>query len=462
MKQVFDIITNLQSITGTNAKLNWLHHNKTNTDLRDYLFLVYDPGHNFYQSKVSKPDGVLYNNNGICADFQFFKRVATKLSQRTVTGNSAIDYLKDSWYILNNEPDRRLLEWMIDRDIKAGVSVSSINKVWPNLIKVVPYMRCDLPKNVKLHEWPWKRGVYSQVKCDGMFANITVTDDVEISSRSGSIFPHAVAFSGIITEIGSLPEGYQYHGELLVYKDGKVLPREVSNGILNSILQDGELPDDTHKVHYVIWDRIPIENAVAKGKYNVKYSQRYSDILGIFEFNEDCLEYISIVPTKVVYSEQEALEHYRGILSEGGEGTVIKHPDGIWEDKTSKHCIKFKLEAEIDLMVIGFNEGKGKNADTFGSMLCTSSDGQLLVSVTGIPDKLRKKISDNKDGYIFKIVSVICNGIMKPTGTNKYYSVFLPRCSKDKLVDFVEFRYDKKEADSLEKIQDIFDSLIQG
>ena len=76
---------------------------------------------------------------------------------------------------------------MLLKDIKAGISVSTINKVWPDLIFSQGYMRCSLPKDVDLVEWPWKEGVYSQVKMDGMYA---AGSNKQMITRNGSVFPY--------------------------------------------------------------------------------------------------------------------------------------------------------------------------------------------------------------------------------------------------------------------------------
>jgi hypothetical protein len=88
----------------------------------------------------------------------------------------------------------------------------------------------------------------------------------------------------------------------------------------------------------------------------------------------------------------------------------------------------------------------------FGSITCQSSDSKLVVNVSGFTDDLRKDIFNRKDELYGTIVTVRSNNIMPPTSSNVYYSLFLPR--------FVEFRKDKTEADSLERVQDQFDSAM--
>jgi ATP-dependent DNA ligase len=133
----------------------------------------------------------------------------------------------------------------------------------------------------------------------------------------------------------------------------------------------------------------------------------------------------------------------------GLEGTILKKPRSIWKNGTSKDCYKLKLKAEVDVLVTGWNKGSGRNADTFGSLKCVSSDGLLEVDVNGRGDEMREK---GADFYMGKVITIECNGIQ--LNEDKKHSLFLPI--------FIEVRDDKDTANSLEEIKDIFDNLING
>lgn len=456
MKTVYDIIVTLQKCSGTNSKISILEKNKDNSDLKQYLWLVYNViTHNFYQKKVEKILSLVSNPK----DYSIYDlyEISVHLSTRTVTGNAARDYLTEKWVNASDE-SKKLIEWMIERDIKAGIAATTINKVWPGLIDQVPYMRCDLVKNLKgkykIENWPWSRGVYGQTKYDGMFANLNYNDDgsIIISSRAGSKFPMSY-FSGIVNETNKiLTRGHQYHGELLIYNDGKVLPREISNGMLNSILQEGESLPDNHEIVYIIWDCIPIKNAVPKGKCEIPYSQRFGGVALSIQLADNELQHLKIAKTKMLYSISEAWEFYREQLANSEEGAVIKHPDMFWEDNTSKGQIKLKVVAECDLKIVGYKPGEGKFESTFGSIICRTSDDLLEVSISGLKDSKRKEIWDNKEFYVGKILKVLFNSIMKPTKEGDLYSLFLPR--------FDEERFDKLEADTLERVFEQYDNAL--
>ena len=312
---------------------------------------------------------------------------------------------------------------------------------------------CSLMKGVKIDKWPWKKGILSQIKADGMFCNINHDPDgnVTLVSRSGSTMP-AEPFAALHEEIKRVfPTNTQSHGELLVMKNNSVLPREIGNGILTSVLKGGSFASDECPV-LLVWDQIAFDADSDSRPYSVRYENLRTQL----HTSTLC----ALIETRVVYTLDEAYAHYSEMLALGMEGTILKNPEGMWKDGTSKDQVKLKLEVDVDLLITGFTAGKGKNESTFGSITCQTSDGQLVVNVSGFKDKeergllTRQQIWDKKDQFIGTIMAVRANAIMPPTKSNPLYSLFLPR--------FVEFRTDKTEADSLLQVSNQFDNAVRN
>jgi DNA ligase-1 len=454
------IIETIRAVRATSSKLEKLAilaAQKDNAFLREYLRMTYEPRINFFVAKVDTMPAISFGT----ADFDeaTLAKVYVTIARRELTGNAARSWLT-SLHMNLNEDGQELLELLIQRDVKAGISDGTINKTWAGLVTSPPYMRCCLPKDADLNSWPWAAGVYSQIKADGMFANVNVhrgTKAVTIESRAGSPFP-LDAFTDLVYEVQELiPEGNQLHGELLMRDpEGKIMPREEGNGLFNKLLKEGELPEG-YTPTYQAWDIIPLEEAKAKNKYKIAYKKRFAKLLDLFKDVEP--QSIHVIEYELVYSLNEAYAHAGKAMKRGLEGTVIKHPDAIWEDTTSKFQVKLKLEFEVELRVkrLKAAAAKSKNSDTFGSMECESEEGLLEVSVTGLKDDKRKYIFDNfKALYEDKIISVKANGVMAPDAErgNTKYSLFLPR--------FVEERHDKKQADTLKRILEIQQAAIDA
>lgn len=452
---LLEIFTAIRADTSRLGKERILRENKTNDFLKEYLRVTYEPRINFYMRKVDKTMPLLEVDMHEDASFSptLLNDIVQVLGSRALSGNRAKSWISSIHESLIDS-DKILLEMLIGRDIKAGISTSTINKIWPGLITDVPYMRVSLPKSVDLASFSWTGGVFSQIKEDGMFANVSrdASGNVTISSRSGSPFP-LEQLQGIKDDVLRIPgNGIQLHGELLITRmrvDGaETLTRQAGNGLLNKVLQGGELPDDCHAV-FTCWDCIPLECAGAGGSYDSPYAHR-------LEFIQDCtksLTSIQTIETVVVYSLEEAFTHYRHILSRGLEGTILKDRHMRWEDRTSKRAVKMKVEFECDLKITGFNEGNGKNSDLFGSISVETSDGKLKANVHGFSDSLRNELYEDRNNLIGKILTAKANCIMPPDN-KEHYSLFLPI--------FQEIRYDKTEADSLERVQEQFESIVKS
>jgi len=64
------------------------------------------------------------------------------LRERVVTGNAAIDHLTNILQAVNPD-DAKVLERIIEKDLKCGVQVSTANSVWSGLIQEYPVMLCS-------------------------------------------------------------------------------------------------------------------------------------------------------------------------------------------------------------------------------------------------------------------------------------------------------------------------------
>lgn len=445
MFNVHLIIKDLQQKSGTKEKLAILEANKDNEALKEYLRLCTDPSINFYISSKTFPKSwkdSLTKSEYTLADFC---HIAKQLSERIITGNAAKEYIQKNLCLMGKE-DQELLKYMLLKDTKTKVGVTLLNKVWPDLIEEVGYCRCSLSKDVDLASWPWEAGVYSQMKMDGVYARLTSEG---FQTRNGSRFPRGVL--GVAEELSEHVGWMELQGELVVFERGKdgnlvLLDRKTGNGLLNSALQGTNIGEE-YSIWYYVWDYVDVKN-----KDSRPYKERLSFLIEFLAQMKGSRIPIKLVETSVVYSLEEALKHSQTLMSLGNEGTIIKHPDFIWKNGTSKEQVKLKLECDVDLRAMALVDGdaNGKHADTFGSIRFVSCDGMLVVDVSGFTDEERQEIYDNwTNKYFEKVATVTANDLIKRRDS-EVFSLFLPR--------FSEWRFDKNEADSLERIQSVFDS----
>ena len=177
---------------GRNYKIDLLNQYSGDIVLRKIVKAALDPFTQFYIRKI--PDYTPNTGKGIALSFGI--DTLNDLAFRHVTGNAGIAHLKSTLEALN-ENDAKVIERIIAKDLKCGVSVSTANKVWPNLINEYPVMLCSQfeQKLVDRIKFP----AYVQTKMDGMRFNAIVRNGVvEYRSRNGK----EIQLLGNLDEIG--------------------------------------------------------------------------------------------------------------------------------------------------------------------------------------------------------------------------------------------------------------------
>lgn len=456
---LLDILNELKSHTGKGSverKMKILTNHKDNLLLKNFFFWCLDPSINYWQSKISKDEGIY-----ACKDNTFLRTmeyILENLASREITGNKAKDALTSLYNGLQTK-DQQLLEKVITRKPDVGFSVSTVNKIWPNLIYDPAYMRCKgySPKNVE--GWDFEGGnVWSDVKADGMFNNLVLAEDLKFETRSGEDLEAVVnsldaqyhlqlgAIRGLLGEKGV--KDPVLHGELVCWRDGEAIERSKSNGIINKVKLGGEFPSDV-TLMISVWDYIPLHNFLKHEPYLIKYRVKRNKLKEVIaKLGTSPIQFIE---SKRVKSQIEAQQHFVSCLQRGLEGTVLKNGEGIWKYHTSPNQLKLKNKFRFEMRVTGFTEGEGKFASTFGSMEIESEDGLLQSAISGMKDSVRNYIHANREIFMDSVIEVEANGLFKDS--EGATSLMHPR--------YKEHRTDRIEADTLERIiQQEIDSIV--
>ena len=420
-----------------NFKIEQLELNRNNEVLREVIRLALDPFTQFYQRKIPAYTPQTEKTN---VTLKFALDSLYDLSNRLVTGNAAIAHLKGMLEVLSAD-DAKVIERIIQKDLKCGVQASTANAVWTGLVSEYPCMLCSQfdQKLVDKVKYP----AYVQLKMDGMRFNAIVKDGkCEFRSRNGKeIFLLGNLEQEFISLAGDVD--CVFDGELMVMHpdDIQFMDRQTGNGILNKANKGTISVKEAAMVHATVWDVIPYI-LFQDGHCGTPYSTRYATLKSLVEKQPSKNKKIWLVATDIVNTFEEAQSIFEDYLERGLEGIILKDGSGPWEDKRAKHQIKFKGELECDLKIVAVEEGKGKAEGMLGAILCESADGVVKVSVgSGFTDAHRKNYW--KENLVDRIVAVKYNSRIKNKAGED--SLFLPV--------FVELRDDKDEADSSKDIK---------
>ena len=408
-----------------------LRKNAGNAALKETIRLALDPLITFHIRKIPAYTRSEKETNTL--DFALGQMY--RWSTREITGNAAINALRDLLSTL--EPyDALVIEKIIQRDLRCGVSEATANKIWPGLVPDYPVMLASGFEQKLIQKIKWPAVV--QHKLDGMRFNAIIKNGkVEFRTRNGKLVEGLEDLEAEFLSLNTVDYPVVYDGELLVKESGKILDRKTGNGILNKAVKGTISGTEASMVCATLWDVIPYDEFL-QGKTTATYKVRLATLEALQFTNK-----ISLVETTYVNNITEATSLFENYLAQGHEGTILKNLESPWEAKRAKHQVKFKGELECDLRCIDWEEGTGKNVGRLGALVLESDDSTVRVSVgTGFSDADRANLTREK--VIDKIIAVKYNERIQDKNSSQG-SLFLPV--------FLEVRLDKTTADVAKNIK---------
>lgn len=446
----------LQSTTKTTVKEQLLSSIKDNEVAKDFFHKCLDPKFQFGCKRLPDYTG---NDPDRPSSYHFVEIAYTRLLEDKKGIQGFIDGVLNT--LTKYEYD--LFVRICKKDPACGVSVALVNRVWPGLIdtgiklcKAEPYSK----KAMEHISFP----CYVQRKEDGArcLCFVEPNGEVRLFSSAGKEYQ---GLEPLVNEIKdgakkffentNVPTGIILDGELLAV-DPHIgcLPRKAGNGLLTKSIRGTISQKEADMIVFVIWDCISYEEYYCNIPSNKKekYIDRYENTK---LFASKCPLKVITVKTKQALTVKDVYEQFKEELENGKEGIIVKNLEFLWDGKRIKDQVKFKLDLDVTLKVIGWRRGaKGtKYESMLGALICTSSDNKVVVSVgSGFSDPFRKEFAEAHSEKLTEnmYVEVRSNGLIQH---GNEYSLFLPR--------FIEVRNDKTEADSYEMIKALQDAAFE-
>ena len=421
-----DILNELNESNSSNYKLDILKKYKDNSELKKLLELTYNRNkYNFNVSKncIIKDNPSILESNGSKTVDNLLSALEI-LGEGTTRGNEAHQFVCNHLKHLDKDNKEIFLN-VLGRDLKIGLNVKSINKVFKNLIPKPNYMRCAVlsEKTLKKINFP----AFIQLKMDGTYREIHVADgQVSGKTRSGEEYFNPVLFK----EMENFPNGF-YTGELTIEGES----RFTGNGLINSLNPPYE------KITFTVWDYLTDEDYLEKSK--TPYYSRFESLSDIIEKHKS--NRVKLVPNHEVNSIDEALKYVSDWMEQGLEGGVLKDKNNVFKNGTSGTQLKIKLKVDAEMRITGFTDGTigTKREGKIGAIQFSNDEGTIKGQCSGFSDEELDLFTKNKDNLIGRIISVEFNDLVK-SENNDYYALSHPR--------FIEIRNDKDETDTLEKV----------
>jgi DNA ligase-1 len=371
-----------------------------------------------------------------------FNELMLQLSQRRLTGHAARDAIQITAERFDSSEWNTFLAPVLRRDLRAGISDKTINKICKKTDYEIPIFGCQLATNSEGR--PEMKGIKRlEPKLDGVRVLLMVipSDFGDVTticfSRNGKQFDN---FGHIEEQVRNnwikIARGHQ---NALI--NGFVLDGEVIGNTFQELMRQARRKDNVQADDSVfnIFDIIPLSD-FREGHWNAQLRKRI-DILEHIRHVVDTMPNVELLPHIMVDLDTAAgkdqLERYaKDNVNAGFEGIMIKELEAPYICKRSTDWMKWKPTLTVDLEVVGVEEGTGRNLGRLGALVCHGVDDgkEITVNVgSGFSDVDRDDYWTNRNLVIGRTCEVLCDVITQnQDGT---YSLRFPR--------FVRFRDDK-------------------
>jgi DNA ligase-1 len=416
------------SVLGSSNAINFL----------SFVKACYNPYVTFGVRQVPDTTGITDAEN----PWEEFNELMLQLSQRRLTGHAARDAIQSTAERFDSEEWNTFLAPVLRRDLRAGISDKTINKICKKTDYEIPIFGCQLATNSEGR--PEMKGIKRlEPKLDGVRMLLMVIPGASEGitticfSRNGKQFDN---FGHIEEQISNnfvkIARGHQ---NALI--NGFVLDGEVIGNTFQELMRQARRKTDVQADDSVfnIFDIIPLSD-FREGHWNAQLHKRIN-ILEHIRHVVDTMPNVELLPHIMVDLDTAAgkdqLERYaKDNVNAGFEGIMIKELQAPYICKRSTDWMKWKPTLTVDLEVVGVEEGTGRNLGRLGALVCHGVDDgkEITVNVgSGFSDTDRDDYWNNRNLVIGRTAEVLCDVITQnQDGT---YSLRFPR--------FVRFRDDK-------------------
>jgi DNA ligase-1 len=388
---------------------------------------AYNPFHVFGVRQVAETAGL----TGRANPWPRFWALLEALRTRSITGHAARDAIESISQEFDSEEWNGLCRRVIIKDLRCGISEKTINKVVGKTEWKIPTFTCQLATDSNDHASKMTGIKRIECKLDGVRVLALCTKNtVTLFSRNGKQFEN---FPDIEEQLNRVK-----HRISLETKGPFVLDGEIVGESFQALMKQAQRKDNvkTKDMNYYIFDVIPLAD-FERGFWNAQQHKRTL----LLETNKQEIEKeanLRVMPgMDVDLDTAEGQDIMRRFANDavvaGYEGIMIKAVDAPYECKRSSFWMKWKPVMTVDLNIVGFEEGTGRNSGRLGAIICEGVDNDRNIRVnvgSGLSDADRDEYWGARNDLLGRVVEVAADAVTQ--NQDGSYSLRFPR--------FVRFR----------------------
>ena len=394
-------------------------------------YLAYNPYFVYHVRQVPESTGLENRSN----PWPRFWALCESLRTRSVTGGRAHAAINQVMQEFNSVEWNSVCRRVLTKDLRCGISEKTLNKVLGRSEYRIPVFTCQLAQDSSDRADRLQGLKRLEVKLDGVRVLAVVAgDSVTLYSRNGKPFDN---FSDVEYDIEQVLPRLR---DCLEIPAGKnfVLDGEIVGESFQKLMRQAHRKNDadTRGMVYHVFDIVPL-TAFESGKYDRSQSDRLSQLERCRELFRST-DTVRIMPGETrdlstPEGQQYLTEFFDAAVSQGYEGIMIKDPSAPYECKRTSSWLKWKPTITVDLTIVGFEQGTGRNENRLGAIICEGVDDgrDIRVNVgSGFGDSDRDEYWTNRDQLLGRIVEVQADTVSQ--NQDGSYSLRFPR--------FVRFR----------------------
>lgn len=395
---ISDMVERLRETNSVKDKEAILKEFEDAKDIQKFLYYIYNPHLKFGVSE-DKLEEIIENTKG--STINEFKYNSFYEFLNILATNNINDDLRYQMgvaiNIIKDKDIKEMMKCLLLKDLKAGLGAKTIDKVFKGLL---PKHEVQLAKKYEPGKTKLKGKFFITEKLDGIRCTAYFEgNELKIKTRQGKDIVGLVEIENELIKNRNTWAGCILDGELLSIGSA---PEDVYKHTIEKVQNKNK---EKTGVEFRVFDIISLNEFMDK-KSRTLYSFR-KEVLKTMKnnFNLFDSEFIDIVP--VLYEgedENVILPLLDKVVSEGKEGLMI-NLDKEYECKRTSNLLKVKKMHSMDLEVVGFEEGTGKNKNNLGALLVDFKGNKVGVG-SGLTDYLRKEIWENKEKYLGRIAEI--------------------------------------------------------
>ena len=366
-----------------------------------------------------------------------FNDLLNKLRLRQLTGGAAKDTISEMSHRFDSDEWNQFCAAVLRKDLRAGISEKTINKICKKTPYEVPVFSCQLATSCE--DRPEMRGIKRlEPKLDGVRVLMVCTVGEDIStalcySRNGKLFDNFTAIeNSVIQHIHQLA-GLTGHTSFVL--DGEIVGNTFQELMRQARRKENVSADDSV---FHVFDFIPLQDFV-RGYWNAPLKRRLEQLSKIQDVlqgmpNVRLLPHID-VDLDTASGKDQFQRYCNDMVAEGYEGVMIKDLMAPYECKRTTFWLKYKPVITVDLQVQDLEEGTGRNIGRLGALVCSGVDHGKKITVncgSGFSDEQRTEFWQEKDSIVGRTVEILADAVTQ--NQDGSYSLRFPR--------FLRFRDD--------------------